>query len=231
MRWMLNTSEIPSPYTPEVYRVYHDQLQLPVDLLNMHDGTDLLENFLCQVLRGATHTCQAYLSNRSDYQYHSNPSENPFYDMIAYDAFHQGLIRDLRGWRKGADRLYITEMIGRRQQRFRKTPMDLPLICPSRTDVLPLLTKTLDYERAFLPQFFDTDAGSPSLEREFWTQIAKRKFCSVNTTAVLEKPEYRYWLYNIWDPRRGKKPVDWTTSNYTISNANFSKKEGIIIRK
>jgi hypothetical protein len=228
IRWMSNTSEIPSPFTPQMYHVYHDQLQLPVDLLNMHDGTDLLGNFLCQVLRGATHTCKAYRSNPSDYQFRSNPSENPFYDMIAYDAYHQGLIRDLRVNKQGANRLFVMEKIKRRQDKRHQTAWDLPLSCPTREEVLPLLAKTLEFESDFLPDFFKTNGGRPNLSTEFWKQFDDGKFCSVNTPEVLQQPDWREFLYNIWDPRKGKQPDDWTRSNYTITNTNFSKTSGIM---
>jgi hypothetical protein len=76
--------------------------------------------------------------------------------MIAYDSFHQGLVRDLRGYRKGADRLFVKEMIGRRLQRkLHQTAWDLFfLMCPTHAQVEPLLTKSLDYEQIFLPNFF-----------------------------------------------------------------------------
>jgi hypothetical protein len=188
----------------------------------MHEGTDLLDNFICKVLRGATHTCQAYRINPSDYQYHSNPSENHFYDMIAYDAYHQGLIRDLRGYRKGADRLFVNEMISRRQLRLHGTAWDLPLACPTHEQVQPFLTESLAFEQDFLPDFFRTQLGGADLANKFWKDVDNQFYCSVNTTAVLEKSDWRLFLYNLWDPRRGKKPADWEKSNYTITNSNFT---------
>jgi hypothetical protein len=58
LRWMSNATEIPPPYTPQVYQVYHDELKLPVSVLNMHDGTGLVDKFLCRVLKNATTACQ-----------------------------------------------------------------------------------------------------------------------------------------------------------------------------
>jgi hypothetical protein len=133
---------------------YHELLKLPFSLLNMHEGTDLLDNFICKVLRGATHTCQAYRSNPSDYQYHSNPSGNHFYDMIAYDTYHQGLIRDLRGYRKGADCLFVNEMMSRRQLQLHRATWDLPLACPMHEQVQPFLTESFGFRTRFLARLF-----------------------------------------------------------------------------
>jgi hypothetical protein len=152
--------------------------------------------------------------------------------MIAYDSFHQGLVRDLRGYRKGADRLFVKEMIGRRLQRkLHQTAWDLFfLMCPTHAQVEPLLTKSLDYEQIFLLNFFfaknqENKGGqqqSAVLTTNFWKDVKNRKFCSVNTSAVLEQPEWRQFIYNLWDPRRRKKPADWETSNYTITKFNFT---------
>jgi hypothetical protein len=222
MRWMQNTSQIPSPYLPEMYDLYTNRLRLPVSLLNMHDGTDVLEQFLCHTLHDATHTCQAYRDNPALYQSNSNPSENHFYDRIAYDAYHRGLVRDLRDWRKGADRLFHNEMIGRRMQRLHKTPWDLPLQCPSKDQVLPLLETSKRLEREFLPDFYQSPHGEQALAMKFWKDVDNRKFCTVDTKAVLDQPYWQTFLHNLWDPRRGKKPADWETSDYKITAKNFT---------
>ena len=140
-----------------------------VVLLNMHDtvttsmtrtasSTTLLETFLCKAIPDAYHTCQEYRTNPKFHKnggeknQKSNPSIVPFYDNIAYEAYHRGgLIRDLRGYRKGVDRIFVTEMISRRnEKKLHQTPYDLPLICPSRAQVQFLLDKTIQYELEYL---------------------------------------------------------------------------------
>ena len=223
LRWITNKTEIPSPYLPEMYDLYSNTINLDVSLLNMHDGSDLLETFLCHTLRQATHACQAYRDNPDHYKSNSNPSENHFYDMIAYDAYHQGLVRDLRDWKKGADRLFFTEMLGRRMKRQHKTPWDLPLTCPSKEDLRVFLDASKTFEKDLLPDFYQSSQGQSQLQSKFWKDVDSRKFCSVNTTAVLEQQVWKDWFHNLWDPRRGKKPDDWETSDYKITLQNFTK--------
>jgi hypothetical protein len=239
MRWMRNASEIPSPYTPELYNVFANELRMDVSLLNMHDTTrDLLEDFLCDSIVGADHACQEYRqaqmmnsssssssSNRTKYKYTSNPSENPFCDQIAYKAYQQGIIRDLRGHRKGADRIFFNEVIHRRLAKLNMTPYDLPLSCPTHQELRPLLDRSLQYEREFLPDFFaSASMGRPVVETQFWKDVDQLKFCSVNTSAILEQKDWVTFLQQQWRPKRGKKPADWDYTTYKITNKNFTSK-------
>jgi hypothetical protein len=227
-RWMRNTTEIPSPYTPEMHQVYRHELSLDTVLLNMHNNhDDLLEDFLCTSLVGAVHTCNEYRqairnATSTRYRYTSNPSENPFCDQIAYRAYQQGIIRDLRGHRKGADRLFFNEIISRRLAKLNMTRYDLPLVCPSRSEVQQLLDRSLFHEQKFMPEFFQSIDGRPKLEEKFWKDVNQKKFCSVNTTAVLEQEDWIRFLQTQWRPKRGKKPADWEFTTYKITNANFT---------
>ena len=241
MRWIHNVTEIPSPYTPQMYDLYRNQLQLDVSLLNMHDPTkDMIEDFLCHSLVNAKHTCNEYkqemdrqrqdkvttaattAASRKKYTYTSNPSENHFCDMIAYDAYQQGIIRDLRGYRKGADRIFFNEVISRRLEKMHMTPYDLPLICPSNEELQPLLDITLQYEQDFLPSFYNSEYGKTKIQSKFWKDVSKQKFCTVNTTAVLQQPAWKIFLQQQWRPKRGKKPTDWDYTTYKITNDNFT---------
>jgi hypothetical protein len=240
LRWMSNTTEIPSPYTPAVYEFYGQELQrlsvnqnngdssdngsLSMALLNMHNTTvSLMDTFLCESIPMATHACRAYRDHPELYnKYESNPSIVPFYDNIAFTAYHQGIVRDRRGFRRGADRIFITEMIGRRQNRLHSKPYDLPLICPTWDDVQPLLQQTLHYEATFLPEFFHSDQGEVSIRDQFDKDFQGQKFCTVNVTAVLVDPEWRKFLANQWHPKRGTKSMDWENTHYSITNVNYS---------
>ncbi|KAL3905066.1 MAG: hypothetical protein SGILL_009827, partial [Bacillariaceae sp.] len=232
-RWMRNMTEIPSPYTPQMYDVYNNQLSLDVSLLNMHDTTrDLLDDFLCSSLVRADHACQEYRRARSSdqsvdkelYRYASNPSENPFCDQLAFQAYQHGIIRDLRGHRKGADRLFFNEVISRRLSKMKMTPFDLPLTCPSSLELQPFLDRSLLYEQEFFPDFYSSSLGRPVMEAKFWKDIDKQKFCSVNTTAVLAQSDWIRFFQTQWKPKRGQKPKDWEFTTYKITNKNFTGK-------
>jgi hypothetical protein len=127
-----------------------------------------------------------------------------------------------RGFRRGADRIFITEMIGRRQNRLHSKPYDLPLTCPTWDDVQPLLQQTLHYEATFLPEFFHSDQGEVSIRDQFAKDFHGQKFCTVNVTAVLADYEWRKFLANQWHPKRGSKPMDWENTHYSITSANYS---------
>ena len=236
-RWIHNTSEIPSPYTPEVYHYYATTLQLDTIVLNMHDSTvDLLEAWVCFAIPNATTTCTTYQQDKKNendearqqqkqqQQRRTNPSQIPSYDQIAYAAWQRGLIRDLRGFRKGADRMFYTEMLGRHQQIHKNlSTMDLPRSCPSPWDILPFLRLSQLYEQKFLPTFAQSSLGLETLEESFWKDaVYKKFFCTVNVTTMLADPEWKQFLFEIWDPRAGIMPQDWKNSTYKITSANFT---------
>jgi hypothetical protein len=102
------------------------------------------------------------------------------------------------------------------------TPYDLPLICPTHEELQPLLDTTLQYEQDFLPSFYNSEYGRTKIESKFQKDVSKQKFCTVNTTAVLQERAWKIFLQQQWRPKRGKKPADWDYTTYKITNDNFT---------
>jgi hypothetical protein len=57
-------------------------------------------------------------------------------------------------------------------------------------DLQRLLEISIDYGKQMLGDAFDLD----KIKAKFESQVAKRKFCSVNVTAILEDPSWQAFL-------------------------------------
>ena len=127
-------------------------------------------------------------------------------------------------------------------------PYDLPLICPTRQQVQFLLDATIQNELQFMKltmqnhNHVDENGGigqannhtttktttvtSIALKQileEFEKDYTNKKFCTVNATEILNDKDWKQFLLSLWHPKRGKKPIDWDTSTYTVTLSNYSK--------
>jgi hypothetical protein len=69
--------------------------------------------------------------------------------------------------------------------------LDLPLECMGEEDLQRLLTISIDdHGKHVLGDAFDLDP----IKAKFESHVAKRKFCSVNVTAVLDDPGWQAFL-------------------------------------
>ena len=70
-----------------------------------------------------------------------------------------------------------------------QTSFDLPHVCLNDTDLENILHESLEWEAEIIPDIKEEDEQE---HREgFWNAVAKKKFCDVDTKAVLAIPEWK----------------------------------------
>ena len=100
------------------------------------------------------------------------------YSLIAMAAIEQELLP------RKTNKKSINDFL---ESVHKKRPLSLPLECESTSALNDLLEESIRLERAIVPGFFN----ETSLRESFAVNVAKNKYCSVNTTAVLQDPYWR----------------------------------------
>lgn len=151
---------------------------IPVQIMNLHTTNSLTTTFYCDVVPNAPKTCQ---QSRNEHPSRENAKHvmTTAYNDIVFDAAQAGLLGEV-----------VSEMT--RQEFVSKVEeqgvsmglqlVDLPLLCPPRSNLNELLQKSLLMERIL----WGSD-GEAEHTREFWELADTRKeFCSVDTQRLLE---------------------------------------------
>lgn len=168
------------PYTDNIVDLYRD-LGDHIRIMNIHlENVKVTSNFFCQILPNATNTCQASLSRTM--QQSANPSIPMNYQLIAVDAVDRGLLDQSKSNRPQV----VRTLEQYHKEKLQSRP--LPLECMDQVSLEAFLAESLRLERKLVPDFYA--AHEEQHRKNFWNAAAKNKFCSVNTTAVLNDPDW-----------------------------------------
>jgi len=157
-----------------------------VVVMNFHDRSmDLSERFYCEAIPDAYHTCEVI--RNSETSIHANPTVYLGYENLAYAACKANLVhansKVLRNALNTAVKKHQEETLG-------LTRDDFKLKCLPPEILQRLLNKSLEYEKAVLPELDGSD-----LRADFEKQ-ATSKLCIVDVEFTLSKPEWKDFFKN-----------------------------------
>jgi hypothetical protein len=166
-----------------------------ITLINIHEFASehaYKEELFCNVIPSMTHTCNALKEHQLDLndRGNSNPSFEVDYDMLANAAHKQGLIDSSKIQRKRA-----FSLIKQRQEKaLNATAKDFPRSClPNAT-----IDRLYQLSSAGVQRIF---SNSPSVranhDKGFQSLVEQKKFCHVDTQAVLKDPEWQEFFQRI----------------------------------
>lgn len=174
-------NEPPSWYTR--HQLYNLRPHAMVRIMNMHAKESIRSTFFCRVLPNAPISCNASrAADLEETEKRLNPSYSLFYDMLVTAAAENGLVnREI--WRRH-------DLVVQAQQYQEKvlnlTAMDFALTCPSIGELETLLNASLQTEEVILPDFHRSEWGEKRHRRDFWKAVEQKRYCSIDTTAVLQ---------------------------------------------
>lgn len=148
-----------------------------VNLINMHDvGESLVGTFFCDVLQ-AKATCNAIKGGMKPSV--PNIGIDHDYERLAIEAKMAGIIPASSLER----RIQIRRVSNFLMSQVEQTNTTLPRLCPSNETLTRILTQTLEHERKYLPEWFESQGGEEAL-RESFEEAVKKKLCvfDVNKT-------------------------------------------------
>lgn len=202
---MQDESKLRYPYLDTVVRNYSKYFR--VGILNMHDTEKyptLASQFVCKFLPDAARTCERSLrEGRAAASLELNKAKSVFYDMIAMEAFRQGIVSSSVG-----SRVFVRDQIQHEHEHVRrKSPIHFPLHCPSHRSVRALLDKSLQYERQFFPDFYRRHLGEKTHRKEFWNVVKKMRYCSVDAARTLKEKDWIHFFQRLNERGRRQRPI------------------------
>lgn len=157
-----------------------------------------------------SHTCNEVLRGTMDHGEQANPSEELSYDLLAVEAYNQGLFRVTDPSLYRTQRGTVGWKVQKRQERvLKKTAKDFPVECLSNATLQRLEQMSLLMERKLFISNKDnglskndwTDQDEQALRAGFQKAVAKRKYCHVDTKKVLADPEWRLFFKRIGEKK------------------------------
>ncbi|KAL9183426.1 hypothetical protein ACHAXT_004282 [Thalassiosira profunda] len=151
-----------------------------VVLLNMHDGTPLLENLFCNKVRFANSTCQAIRDGAKSTK--PNVGSSHEYERLATKAA-------LRGKLKNYHRANAKQKAAKIKQAAVERGIfgdanSYPTICLNRTFMDKILQTEMEQERVHFPEWYESQGGDQALRKDF--EKAERKLCSLDEEKILD---------------------------------------------
>lgn len=171
---------------------FHDVEIIPLGELRNHQapyskGDPLMEFLFCHIIR-ASHTC-AHVRNGIFDTLSKNPSRDLGYDLIAQEAYHQGLIP------RDSDRFEVARRIQQEVEHVRRqTVADFPQTCLTNEKLIRLDRLSIALDSAAVSW---TDAIQREHRDSFDKAVSTGKFCVVDAKAVLMDDKWRSFLQNI----------------------------------
>ena len=148
-----------------------------VDILNMHDMSDLIEHFFCDHLQ-AESTCQALKDGAVPSK--SNVGKDHDYERLVIKASLQG-----RLLHKAFKPIQIDRTTRRLKEKIEAKNMSLPLMCPPKDLIDKILATELDQERTYFPEWFKKQGGEEGVTESFRAAV-KKKFCSFDDGRIFQ---------------------------------------------
>jgi hypothetical protein len=164
-----------------------------IDLHNLKAngiGDPYLEHLVCHVLSSAVHTCRAVRAGRIG-DSTKNPSVSLHYDMMAVAAQQKEI------YTGKSSRSSVAAAIQRRQEDLlHLSSNDYPLQCFSNETVSRLLNLSLKTEQNLFTDDWTTEQESEH-RAGFATALQKRKYCSIDTSAILKDAGWQSFLRKL----------------------------------
>ena len=154
----------------------------PVKILNYHAPGYITQKFACDILPDALNTCEHTSSRSVTVDANIRSSSTGPYSSIALAAYNNRLIP------KNAKRSEIVEKMEEYLDRkvgllYRHLPFEE---CPPGHELEMLLNISLNFERALMPEWYQSPGGQVAHRESFWRLAnEKREFCSVDVEAVV----------------------------------------------
>jgi len=174
-------------------------------------STSMRSKFLCNILKGATASCQHSLKrdrveqefrwsnavSRTTHQneHHRQPHQTYFYDALVTSAISQGLFDTTaiefnnRRELAAAIQQYHLVDLARKQ-------LDFELKCPSATELERILHFSLQLEAKILSEDSAMDMEEDHVAG-FHAMVARKEFCWVDTKRVLKQREWQEFFANL----------------------------------
>ena len=179
------TSELVSKHrSVEYYNLYKSKFS-NVLIHNMHEGSDLVTMFFCDIIVDATESCQKLQNNKVELP-KVNPSVNLDHDILAVYAYNQGLVETT------LSRQEVTAAVTEYVKRSGKI---VPRACNNNITG-EIHDWLLESERLML-----ADTWSSSKEEElkqiFESYMAKGKLCNVDCEAILHDEDWLLFFRSL----------------------------------
>jgi hypothetical protein len=120
----------------------------------------------------------------------ANPSFEFDYDMLANAAHKQGIIDSSKIQRDRA--FYLAKQ--RQEEVLNATAKDFPLICLPNATIDRLYQFSLASVQRIFPNNPSVQANH---DKGFQSRVQRKKFCHVDTNAVLKDPEWREFFQTM----------------------------------
>ena len=186
----LEIEDIPFVFTDKIVQMYRNWTSISLKTIDIHEGNPVT-SFLCDAVPGATNACERIKNltkTRKTEVRNRRDSATVFYDMIACDAFMNGIIRS------GIGRIPAGEAIKAFHWNELKN-RSLPLECPPSDLLDSFLQESLRRESIVFPRH--SDKREKRHRERFAKAVAKHEFCTVNVTKVLENEIWLQFLKEL----------------------------------
>jgi len=147
-----------------------DKLSIPVRIGNFHGKSDAVEDFFCNILPNANHTC--YEVKMRSKAIRANGAENPQginSDLFAVAAKENGLLHP----KNTLERFDLNAKI------LNEGLKNVPLSCLEGEKLEEFRQFSYAAEEELMPSMLDTH------DEDFWKAVEKKKFCSVDTEKLI----------------------------------------------
>lgn len=168
------------------------RFNITVDILNLHSENGIMPTLMCGLVPNANRSCRKSIERHAtNLTKRSNVALNFDYDTIACKAAELGLLDMELHQRPEVAKLAAVF----HQEILNAT--ELPMKCPSKAELQPLLQRSLELESKILPDFYKSPLGKTAHEQDFWQAVDNHKFCSINVQAVLQQEAWRRFFMNL----------------------------------
>jgi len=154
---------------------------VPVRILNLHASSSLMTTLYCDVIRNSPNTCRKLQENATTNKIMENVQSvmTTVYNDIVFEASRAGLLQSEEMREK--IRQDFTMEVAKEGDSMGLQMLDLPLLCPRRSDLNRLLRKSLNLERLVIGSDREDEH-----QRDFWRLANEKKaFCGVDTARLL----------------------------------------------
>lgn len=181
----------PGPFTDSVVAGLKNHLDVELVIIDFHSGKSVEESFFfdgmpTSVSNNFLNTCNHVKNNYTSVK-ENQATDHVWYDMLANEAHLRGLVPG------GISRREMASKISDHQSKsLGLNNRDFPQVCPSQDFYDRVLNESLRLEEIVKlnASHFTIDDLQRQLRSAFADALSRGKFCTINTTAVLEDPKW-----------------------------------------
>ena len=187
----------PVPFTDVVTRALQDHPGVNIKIINYHAGDSMETAFFCDAMPGATKVCTR---NETSSKGANQAPTHFWYDMLATKAFTEGRIPS-----NSTRKAVVAKMARFQEDTLGLSGQEFPMICPLRKFYDTMLEESLRLEKIVMPKDQHEELESQHMEA-FEKARKSHKFCTINTTAVLEEKQWLDFFKSLASTSR-KRPL------------------------